>query len=433
MESKSRILYIVYWGATEPLGRSLVLPAVKRLANLGASLTLVTFEKRDDLAKGQDIAEIAADLKEHGIEWVPLHYHKTPKVPATAYDIARGVAAGLAVRLRTTPHIIHARTFIGGLIGLTLSRLLGARLIYHNEGFYPDEQVDAGVWASGSVPHRIAKRLELTLYSRADGIIAASNRGREVIEHLPAVRRKSTPVIVVPSCVDLDRFQVPPGGGTREHGLRLVYCGSVGGRYRLQNVARFAAVAAEKVHPVTLRVLTRSDRAFVEALLRAGGLGEEQWSVDSIAHSEIPDVLSRYDAGVHFLAQGISDHGGSPTKVGEYLAAGLPVVVTPNLGDADAIIRKEGVGVLVDDWSEPMLRKAVEDLQTLLQDPALASRCRAAAEMYYSLQPACERQIRLYEHLSSRPSAIAPGSIPFDWATVDESGHSAVLSEDLKR
>ena len=46
---------------------------------------------------------------------------------------------------------------LGGLIGLPLARLLGARFIYHNEGFYPDEQVDGGVWRFGSLPHRVGR------------------------------------------------------------------------------------------------------------------------------------------------------------------------------------------------------------------------------------------------------------------------------------
>ena len=45
-----RVLYVVYWGALEPLGRALVLPSVKRLSDLGAELTVVTFEKPADAA-----------------------------------------------------------------------------------------------------------------------------------------------------------------------------------------------------------------------------------------------------------------------------------------------------------------------------------------------------------------------------------------------
>ena len=97
-----------------------------------------------------------------------------------------------------------------------------------------------------SAAHRIAKRLEERMYSRADGIIAMSRRGKECIEALNEVRRKGTPVIVVPSCVDLEHFQFqqaePPVEGEP---LRLVYSGSVGGRDHLDRVARFVAVAAD--------------------------------------------------------------------------------------------------------------------------------------------------------------------------------------------
>jgi hypothetical protein len=38
----------------------------------------------------------------------------------------------------------------------------------------------------------------------------------------------------------------------------------------------------------------------------------------------------------------------------------------------------------------------------LLADPALSSRCRAAAEAHYALEPACDRQVQLYRELSAR-------------------------------
>src|SRR2546422_4483794 len=85
-----RVLYIVYWGAGDPLGQSLVLPAVKKLAALGADLTLVTFEKPGDLACHEAMMKIRASLDQHGVRWVPLRYHKRPKVPATAFDFFQG-------------------------------------------------------------------------------------------------------------------------------------------------------------------------------------------------------------------------------------------------------------------------------------------------------------------------------------------------------
>ncbi len=73
------MLYIAYWGAAEPLGQSLVLPAVERLASLGAEITLVTFEKPADLERRDQIDQIRESLDSCGVRWLPLRYHKRPK------------------------------------------------------------------------------------------------------------------------------------------------------------------------------------------------------------------------------------------------------------------------------------------------------------------------------------------------------------------
>jgi len=283
---------------------------------------------------------------------------------------------------------------------LVLARLLWAKFVYHNEGFYPDEQVDGGVWTPGSRRHRIARRLEAHLYARADGIIALSHRARTTIEGLAPVRRKRTPVLVVPSAVDLERFKCAKhGGGVRPGGLRLVYTGSVGLRYRLDRAAQFAAVALQELGHVSLRVLSRADRSVVEGVLEASSLPREAWSVESVPYAAMPGELSRHDAGLFFLTEGLSEQGCSPTKIGEYWACGLPVVTTPNVSDTDEIVRCEGVGVVVKEHSEAGYSEAIRTLAKLLEDPELKVRCRRAAETHYALGPACERQMALYREL----------------------------------
>src|SRR5687767_9258723 len=108
-QASPNILYIVYWGAAEPLGQSLVLPAVHRLADMGARITLMSFEKPGDLKRREQIAGIRNSLDALGVRWVPLTYHKRPKVPATAFDIAHACARAVAARAGTRFDIIHAR------------------------------------------------------------------------------------------------------------------------------------------------------------------------------------------------------------------------------------------------------------------------------------------------------------------------------------
>lgn len=405
-----KVLYIVYWGAAEPLGQSLVLPAVKKLAGMGVRLMLVTFEKPADLAKQELLAEIRSSLESLGVQWIPLRYHQQPKV---AWDFLQGLLRAFVIGLRLRPDIVHARTFVAGLIGLFLAPMLRAKLIFHNEGFFPDEQVDGGVWKKDSAIHRICKFFERQIYARADGIIALSQRAKRDIEHIPHVVRKNTPVIVVPSCVDLQHFQSAnsaPAGIENE--LRLVYVGSVGRRHLMDKIGRFVGVIAQEVGNVHLRVLSQTEKSVVRPMLEASGLSESQWSYASVTHAEIPTQLEDQHAGLLFYPQGLSEHGGSPTKVGEYWASGLPVITTPNVSDTDEIIRRERVGVVVEAHTDEAYRRALHELWELLADPELSQRCRQAAEKYYALDPACERQLNLYQYVILGSAGItAPSHI----------------------
>lgn len=392
---RASVLYVAYWGAAEPLGQALIVPAVERLAR-SVDLTLITFEKTGDL----DAAPaLRARLSAAGIDWIPLQYHKRPKIPATAFDIAYGIVTGLAASLRRRPAIVHARTFIGGLIGVVLSTLLRARFLYHNEGFYPDEQVDGGVWRADSLPHRIAKRLETFMYRRADAIVCMSRRSKPVLETMLGGRAKSTPIVVVPSCVDLDLFHPIPSSHASTP-VELIYIGAVGNRYIVDKLARFVFIAREVFPGLRLRVLSGAGRALVGSMLRAGGLPDEAWSLGSVPHTRMPAELARAHAGLFFLQRGISEFGCSPTKIGEYWATGIPVVTTAGVSDTDDIIREHRVGVIIESHDDHAYRAAARELETLLRDPGLAARCRRAAEEYYALAPFCDEQVALYAQLA---------------------------------
>lgn len=389
-----RVLYVVYWGAAEPLGQALVVPAVQRLASLGVKLTLVTFDKPSDLQPDR-IAPIRETLDAAGVRWVSLRYHKRPQAAAKLFDLAQGWGHSLAAGLGRTD-VVHARTFFGGIIGLVVAPLLGAKLVFHAEGFYSDEMVDGGAWSPRSSRYRVARWLEGQLLDRADAVIALSHRARQAILERQAARHRAVPVAVVPSTVDLDKFKPSTDAMPSRQCLTLLYSGSIGYRYLFDRAARFAAVAAGELGGVRLRVLTRTDRRVVEQILSTSGLPAEAWSVDTLPYAAMPAALAQCHAGLFFLTQGRSNSGFSPTKVGEYWACGLPVVTTPDASDVDAIVRTDRVGVVVEGHTDDHYVAAARALRELVADPDLSLRCRRAAEAHYSLTKACETQLELY-------------------------------------
>ncbi|QQS47674.1 MAG: glycosyltransferase [Acidobacteriota bacterium] len=360
----------------------------------GIKITLITFEKPGDLISHGDLKPMKSELARENVDWRPLRYHKNPTIPATFYDLARGIIIGL----RSGRHeLIHGRTFIGGLIGAILSFLTGKSFIYHGEGFWTDQQVEGGFWRRESYIYRVCKQIENWMFNRANALILLSHQSRTLLpgSHDDFVR--PVPTIVVPSCVDLDKLNPKNVSGGNEK--RLVYIGSLGGRYPIEPLAlmlKSIGIYEEDWH---LDIYSQSDHAVIRDVLRSEGISDSCLTITRVPHSVIPERLRNSSAGLFFLEKGIGALTCSPTKVGEYLACGLPVVTSSGAGDTDDIVRRYRVGVVLDEVRPETCRAAARELLELLKDPDLSARCRRAAEENYSLARGVEDQLRLYREV----------------------------------
>ena len=65
------------------------------------------------------------------------------------------------------------------------------------------------------------------------------------------------------------------------------------------------------------------------------GVLDEQVEITRCPHDEVPVYLSAADIGISFIRPAPSKVASSPTKIAEYLACGLPVVINGGVGDLD--------------------------------------------------------------------------------------------------
>ena len=86
-------------------------------------------------------------------------------------------------------------------------------------------------------------------------------------------------------------------------------------------------------------------------------------------------------------------------KVSEYLACGLPVVVNAGVGDSGALISREQIGTLVQDFTEAAYWVAAGKIAEYADMPQqIRRRTRGVAEKFFDVrQVGVERYARLYE------------------------------------
>jgi hypothetical protein len=138
-------------------------------------------------------------------------------------------------------------------------------------------------------------------------------------------------------------------------------------------------------------VWTQSESAGLRRLLAVHNL-EQHVDVGRTAPEALPGELAKASAALSFIKPCVSKIGSSPTKIGEYLAAGLPVVSTAGIGDLDdLLVGRNGedsgpVGVVMRATTPDGYQTALVQLQQLLEDPRTQQRCRIAALKHFDLE-----------------------------------------------
>lgn len=417
----TRTLYLCYFGLREPLVQTQVLPYLRQLVGAGVAVSLLTFEPRlKESWTREELEAESARLSAEGIRWQWRAYHKRPSLPATLYDVA--VGARLAARLlrRGDVNVLHARGHVPALMAALAKKRGGGRMVFDIRGFMPEEYTDAGVWPEGGYLYRGVKGVERFLFKSADAFVVLTEKAREILfpggADADAGGRLVTdaegrPVEVIPCCVDFRRFreadEAPREELRRELKLTgrrvVVYVGSFGGWYMTEETARFMALAHRQDATTFALVLTQTAPEPIVKRLRELGVAEDSFFVGKVPPSEVPRYLKASDIAVSFIRACYSKLSSSPTKIAEYLAAGLPVVCNAGVGDVDEVIEGDRVGVVLRELDDDSFSLALEEVEALRREGNLAQRCRASAERRFDIERVGGAKYRrLYRRLEAR-------------------------------
>lgn len=395
----TNVLYISYTGLLDPLGQSQVLQYVLGLAR-DHRITLLTFEKPHALANAPELDALAERCRAAGIDWHRLTYHNRPGIPATIYDIAVGIRKASDLARTGQIQIVHTRSYIAGMIGLTVKRRTGARFIFDMRGFWPDERVDGGIWKPDWLRYRAFKWIERRLFLGADHVVSLTRAGAREIEKFDYLEGRLPPISVIPTCTNLELFrpvepaEKPPGTFT------LGYVGSAGSWYMFAEVAQAARILFEMRPNARFLVINKGDHDAIRNWLREAGVDLERVDIQAAAYSEVSEQIARMDAGIFFIKPVWSKRASSPTRLGEFLACGKPVLANGNVGDVEETIVATQTGVAINAFDEQTLHDALTNLIARTKEPGLAARCRQAAEEHFALETGIADYSSVYRNLA---------------------------------
>jgi len=400
-----KVLYISYDGATDPLGQSQIIPYLKSITDEDIEFILLSFDKASN-SRNFDLNLMRRELARHRINWISIPYHKNPKILATFYDFIYGLIVCIRVQRKNKIDLVHGRSFIGAILALFLKKFYGIKFLLDYRGLWPDERIDAGEWKKSSILYKIAQYLEKALLQGADEIVVLTKRAADLIASFPYLKDRRKKITVIPTCADLKLFRSLARKGLLEANNRptILYLGSLGTWYMLDEMVDFFSTILQSLPTAHFLFLTQA--ANQKAINRAMAdhcVADSSYSIQEVSYSKVPEYISMADISIFFIKPLHSKISSSPTKLGESLACGLPVVINSGIGDCDQIVNGNSVGIVIDGFNSKSYQKALLQLEKIIREQQTYSlRCRETAERFFSLERAANQYKSIYRRIEGR-------------------------------
>ena len=400
-----KILYISYDGMTDPLGQSQVIPYLAGLAKAGYQFTILSFEKKDRYEKLKD--SIEAIMQQAGIVWVPMRFTRRPPLLSKFYDAIRMQRKAFSLFRKHKFDMIHCRSYVAANLGLQLKRKKGAKFFFDMRGFWADEKKEGGSWKQTSFLFRKVyqhyKKKEAQFISEADHIISLTEAGKAEMIKWPSYN-PDIPISVIPCCSDMDHFTLTSATdkikgrqllGLPGDKLIISYLGSIGTWYMLDEMLQLFSVIKEKYSGAKFLFITHSSPALILSKLTKFKIAEEDVIIIEASRQEVPAFTKASDINISFIRPVYSKLSSSPTKLGEVLAMGIPVIVNSGVGDVRTIVESTHSGIVINQFCEEEYKTIVEGIDLLLNINPY--RIRAAAKDIYSLEIGIAAYKKAYE------------------------------------
>ena len=375
-----KILYISYDGLTDPLGQSQILPYLKELSKYEFQFSVLSFEKKNRYHKESKTVEDITDAA--GINWTPLWFTSKPPFLSKIYDRWKLKRTALKMYRRQKFDMVHCRSYVAAEIGLMFKKKFGTKFLFDMRGFWADEKKDSS-WNVANPVYRAIynfyKKREKEYLNNADCIVSLTEAGKMEMMRWPAYN-PSIPIEVIPTCTDIDHFTLTSKEQKKESRqslgisngtLVISYLGSVGTWYMLDEMLLFFRHVKKKYPDGVFLFITPTERFFIEQKIKILGLNIEDFIITEASRKDVPFLVKASDINVSFIKPVYSKISSSPTKLGEVLAMGIPVICNSGVGDVETIIKKINAGFIFREFSDTAYTSAVNAIPGLLEKSSL--------------------------------------------------------------
>ena len=383
------ILFVTWDGPQVSYLEGLFLPIFEALQSKGMHFHILQFTWGDSAT----IEARRQACQDAGCSYEVVHVMRKPVALGSLTSATRGSKHITRVIKQKKIDVVMPRSTLPALSCLLALRNRSERLVFDADGLPLDERVDFSGQSSSGLVYRLLRDIEAQAIRRANAVLTRSTKAVDILLARAGAQTSSDKFHVVTNGRNPNvyttgsnesRSETRASLGLTDDTPLLVYAGSIGPQYCVDEMLKLFEIVFTKEATTRLLILTGSPDFVYQALKSRPEL-EKLVMVKSVAAKEVPTYLACADLGLAFRQPTFSMQGVAPIKLGEYLLCGLPIVATKGIGDTHAISNE--VGCLVEDMNDTALQQVANWFVTdvLPQRTQMRMQCRQAGIEHFSL------------------------------------------------
>lgn len=308
--------------------------------------------------------------------------------------------------------VLHGQALYSTMHALRTRRSIGAKVVFDCHGISPEEGELAG---ASPLRTKTVADWERRALEQADLRVFVSAEMRAHFQRKYGL--SAHPDCVVPCCVHGERFAM-----TEEERLRKRKQMGLEGRFVFLYLGTlsvwqwpealfsvFAQFHQKRPDSLLYLLLPSSDHPLALSHCQKQQLPPESYLLDEVPHRDVGRVAGVADAGLLLRKAHPVNAVASPTKFGEYLAAGVPTIATDTIGDTSEMIRAERVGLVVSPTDDGLNPPDLEHLLCFTEEVKAhrsdwASRAYQVAERHLGWTARVQSLTEKYRQLVQAPA-----------------------------
>jgi len=386
------IIFLSDGNLDNPILHKQGLPLLVHLSSIGYKVFFVFFTRNNEIIS--EFSNHTISNYSQSIQFIETKLNTIRFLPSWAPFFILGFVSVKKIIKENRIKILHARSLFPAILSylLKIFNRKTIKVIYDNRGVYIDEVIEIDRWKKNGLKEKFFRQAEKLLERYCDRIVVVSNHFKTHLlsKHKNNISSKIS-VISNRTLVDMD-IDLKQKCSNK---IILVYSGSYAIWQNSSELKKLFSQALNIFDEVTFKIISYEKDKFQSLFSQESEL-LHKIEIVSVEPVKVKEELSKCNCGILLRENNLINNVSSPLKFAEYLAAGLPVLLSEGVGDTESIIQKYNVGVIIKNSDYVT---ALKELRELLNDQNLYHRCLKIANEEFNLKNSFKQYQEIYDKL----------------------------------